>query len=476
MISKKQLGHLSAFLLFLIASSAAAQEGFEHFAPLAHGTGRTYTVNAQGLNSAGLNPALLTRSADIEFAIPVLSFGLDGSSSFFNIEDISNFDSFTNDSTRRDFLDLFQGNKLSGRADIRLFGLGLKFGDMAAALTYSSHASTRADIGDKIINFFRTAESSLISEEVSIRDLDVQGLWYNEAALSFGWDILKTNVNDGTESIASLATLSVGGAIKYITGIGYMRLEPTNYFTSRPLPNQAIRLTADYSIRYSYVPFLGPSENKGLSFSDAITGGAGSGIGFDLGALGTVLNDERGHPLLRIGSAVTDIGRITWRENTYERSLHNFDDSIYYSGASIESVNDTLQPLQGDLHKIGAFSTDLPTTFRLGAALNLSALGIVIENSDLTFSAEYAHGLTDVVGAFTGERLGAGVSWVLQKQVFRLRTGLGYWVEGDRDGISVGAGIDVASILAIDVATSDLTGLFLSKGRRDVAFGVKLIL
>ena len=61
---------------------------------------------------------------------------------------------------------------------------------------------------------------------------------------------------------------------------------------------------------------------KSSNISDLLSKPAGTGLGFDIGVSGEVFQ------ALRVGVSITDIGKVTWNQNTKvivgERQLFNF--------------------------------------------------------------------------------------------------------------------------------------------------------
>lgn len=463
--------------LFLLASpffteSVLAQEGYEHLSPLSHGAGRTYVVNSRGVDAMGLNPALLALGSKKSWEISILpasSLGADAGASFLSdkLTQIANNTANLDSGRHRDALSLLQNNGLSGRADARILAVYYHQEDFGGiGFKFSTHSGIRTQIPDDIFQFLNNY-LSFADKDVMIDDIDAQGLWYNSWSVNYGRNLLKS---DGF-----LRSLSVGAAIKYIQGLGYLRLEEGAYVHTTPLPNQRIRFEANYSVRYAFIDvFDRANSNEDISIWDVFGGSAGSGFGFDIGTA-AAFGGEEGKPAFLLGVSVNDIGAITWTENTIERKADHVLDTVYYQSADIDATADTLAALAGEVTRIGNFTTDLPTTLRIGAALNFKQLGIIPIGPEITVAAEMSQGLSSVVGSLDDARFGLGAIAEWSLAVLSIRTAAGIVMERDILDVTLGVGTTIYDVLSFDISSARLGQLFnAGEGRSDVSVGLKV--
>jgi len=462
------------------ATSSFAQEGYEHLSPLAHGAGRSYSVTSRGLDAVGLNPALLGLGDSKRFQIsvfPVSAFGLDAGPSFRDVNALSTVfesdQSFGSDSARDRILDLISNHKLSGRGDAEIFGLHYFAPNLGGiALTWTSHAGIRGDFPQEFIDFFSNgnqAISNLLTKTLEANSFDLQGFWYNEFGASYGVGLIK-------DSTGFLHDLTVGGAIKYVVGIGYMGMDPDNYLRIRPL-NNAVEFATNYTMRFAYPDEFDPKKvpNR-FSFDILSSQSAGTGIGFDLGATVGIGNSSSGASPLRLSVSATDIGSITWDKNTQIRHADSVQLIIKNEGATVQEIIDSLSPLAGKLEDTKSFSTSLPSVLRLGAMVDLAGLGINPLGTSFIGTIEYSMGLTDVVGSPKKDRIGVGFLIDRPSDIVGFSTGIGFALNNDGKGdITLGASANFFKHVILELGTAQLMGLLGSNdGNTDLAFALRL--
>lgn len=459
------------FLLLITASLPAishAQEGYEHLSPLSHGAGRTYVVNSRGLDAVGLNPALLALGSrrTWEFsAFPVSALGADAGASFLSdkLTQLANNTADLDSGRHGEALSLLENNGLSGRGDVRILGAYYYQEDLGGfAFTFTTHSGIRTQIPSEVIDFLENYVS-FADRIVNIEDVDAQGLWYNSWTGSYGRNLVN----------AEGFKLSVGAALKYIQGLGYLRLEEGAYLKTMPLSQQRIRFETNYSLRYAFIDVFDRSKSKDdITIWDVFGGSAGSGYGFDVGGAIALGGDSK-KPAFIFASSVNDIGSINWSENTIERRADHIVDTVGYQGQP-DAIVDTLSALAGTVTRIGSFSTNLPTTLRLGASMNFKQLGVLTTGPEITVAAELTTGMNSVVGSNdTRVGLGAIAEWDLK--AFSIRTAAGLVNEGDVLDITLGLGTTIADYVSFDISSARL-GQVLGAGeaRSDVAMGFKV--
>ena len=167
-----------------------------------------------------------------------------------------------------------------------------------------------------------------------------------------------------------LKRLSIGASIKMVHGFWYGAIE--NFGSSvETLNNNDLRIVNDASFKISSSPDFGITYDfesdtlKNSSFSPFPTP-AGTGFGFDLGFTAE-LND-----ILTMGLAVTDIGSITWDQETVEYSSGS--EFLLTDLTDSEMMDSLTNSLQGEGHYAEEFSTSLPTAIRFGVSMQVDRI------------------------------------------------------------------------------------------------------
>jgi hypothetical protein len=469
------------FILLQGASSLHAQEGYEHLSPLAHGAGRTYSVSSDGLDAVGLNPAILGLGTPTILQlsiIPITSFGLSAGPSFRDVNALTDIfgqnGGFVNDTTRKTVIDLLRDGKLSGRGDVRVFGLSYSTPATGTfALTWTTHAAIRADLPSSFLDYFFNAETNLAQADLSASNFDIQGLWYNEYGLSYGLQLIKDAKDSSDRGLGSLA---IGGAVKYVGGVAYLGLDPDNTVQITGVTNGK-QLYAKYALREAYPDAFDPQHvpNR-FDFSFLSSATAGSGVGFDLGVIAGFFHNEKGKDAISLAMSLTDIGSINWTKNTYLRHADTTK-IIHFIGTSITAVNDSLAALAGKLDSVGSFSTPLPTMLRIGFALDLESLGLGISGTNFRAVAEFATGLTTVVGSLKNARFGVGLIVDHPSSLFGFHAGVGLSQTSQSSDLTLALGTTILKRVSLDVATAAIDKLFSSSsGTIDIAFSLRVLL
>jgi hypothetical protein len=466
-----------ALIAFLFcAAPLLAQEGYEHFSVSAHGAGRTYVVSSFGLDAVGLNPALLyTGERDKKWEVrlfPAASFGVDAGPSFRDVGSISNIFDVTkgdiNDADLDHIVSVLQDNKLSGRGDAEAIGVAYHPGTIGSfAFTWTAHAALRTDIPQDFLDFLSSAQANLAQGSGNYANLDVQGLWYDEYSISFG-----TKVIDNSATNSFLQAVQLGGAAKYVTGIGMIQLQDGNYFKHTATGGGA-DIAVNYEILSSYSNDFDPHHAPNhFSFDFLTASPAGSGFGLDLGGSATFLVGGKAKaPALLFGASVTDIGSISWKDHAKVRDGKDLSGTVLWESGGT-GLTDSLKKFSGELRDT-SFSTALPTMLRLGALLDLGAFGKSWGGFSPRLAMEFATGLASAVGSLKYPRLGAGVTLTKTGEGSALRLSGGFVIEKNASDITLGVGTTVFDAVSIDLATAHLTEFFKASKRLDIAVAIK---
>jgi hypothetical protein len=475
----KTRGYTLLILIMIFSPVAVfAQEGYEHLSVTAHGAGRTYVVSSRGLSAVGLNPSLLgidddEKSLEIQL-FPLSAYGLDAGASFSDVNALSGVFStgishFT-DSSLTNIANLLSNGKLSGRGDAEILGALYKVPEIGTfAFTWTTHGAVRADIPQSFLDFAQDAEAKLLQYPNSIDNFDLQGMWYSEYSLSFG----KT-LELGIDSSTFLKNISVGGAVKYVSGIAYLKVDNGSYIHTSPGGGQ-VYVAVNFDEHSAYSSNFDPKNVPNhFSFGFLTSNSAGSGLGADIGFCLGLLSNNHGTPTVLFGMSATDIGAITWNKNATERIAdHLYDTIVYGTAQKIQDVTDSLKRLSGTLRNISSFTTPLPSMFRAGLQIDLDAMGADWGVFAPRIAIEYANGLTGLVGSLKNGRLGAGLTLERTGNI-GLRLNGGFVIESGASDLTLGAGITILKFLRIDIASAHVGQFFKSGSKEtDLALGLR---
>ncbi len=263
-------------------------------------------------------------------------------------------------------------------------------------------------------------------------------------------------------NVFGLSELSTGITVKVVHGFGYAEL---TRFNSRleTGTDGVLHGVVDMHNRVAGIDPLTGGEGGYTPFPAP----AGSGLGFDIG-VATELNSA-----LRVGMSITDIGSILWTRNVREawaESTFVVDNPL--DAGQRDGVE---KALQGNSSAGASFSTPLPTTIRIGAALNLSDMPAVrkLIFGELTVACDLNQVLQDAPGNPAGTRFSVGMEWSPWR-FLPLRTGYG-WGGPDHTNFALGFGFHVG-FFDLDLASEDLGWLFSPKtiSYGSVSAGMKL--
>ena len=479
----KQLSVL--FLLSALLSvpvSLFAQDDNEYLSPFAHGAGRTYAITARGLDAVGLNPSLLALGTPKPFELsimPILLVGVHAGPSLpdfnsivkgFSNSALSNQAKTTDgtstlgDSTRESLTNLLADNKLSSNVDVRIFGISYDNPVAGSfALTWTFHAGLRVNIADSILDFLgKLAYAEIGQHTLTPHTVDMQGLSYSEYTLSYAYNILGTGRSGDFQLLGGLG-------LKYVAGIAMMRMNPGTFSVNYPSqPGANSLVNANYAIQFAY------SDIPAFSLSFLTSSTAGSGFGADVGfTIGTF--DNNGYSPWHAALSVSDIGTIRWTKHTDIRSA-NVSENINLQNTSTDTINSSLKALAGTLDTTDApFTTSLPTTLHIAGSLDLAQIGVSLAGVHLSAAAEYALGLTDIVGAPNHGRFGLAFLLEHPSSGFSYHTALGMTTQEGITDLTMAFGIGIANSFMIDLGTAGLTNLFKTGGYADAVIGMKIL-
>lgn len=426
------------------------------------GMARSYVASAKGLDAIGINPANLAVK-DYPFSISIAPAGVHAGSDFLTLGLYNDY--FTGVETsegrvgkylaepdKQRILDAFRNDvgEVSADAAVRLLGVSFQIPSIGGfAFTITDQIAGRATVPQDFVRFALYGNTPGSSFDFSQTSARVS--WLRMYAISFGGALPPP---------AFMQWLSIGASIKIVQGYGHYEIDRFN--TSLVTAENGV-LTGRVSY-LSRLAGLDPTkENSGFTIAPFGMQVFGYGAGFDLGVAGGIGTS------MTVGLSFTDIGKVNWEdriEETYaDTSMYIDDISQVQEGSAIRNA------LNGKKRKGNPFSTLLPTTFRLGVAVNVDKV-VGWMPGELLVAADYNQGLTDAAGSTLYGRFSLGMEW---KPVpyLPLRSGISFGGT-DRMNVALGFGVNVA-FFELDVATENLNFLWMgdNMSHGSVALGTR---
>ena len=265
-----------------------------------------------------------------------------------------------------------------------------------------------------------------------------------------------------------LKNVAVGVGVKYVQGFGYTgtdhytgNIQVTPTYTGSILTSEPISGSVNFLQRESNANFVsidtGNVSLNGSNVSDFISKPAGTGMGLDIGISGEVFQ------AFRIGVSITDIGKVTWNQNTKVVAENgSFSISDYQQEDSLKNA------FKGQTRDTTSFKTSLPTALHIGGAFQVDkAAFISYFPGQLLVAADFNVGFNNEPGNTTLPRFSVGTEY-RPVDVFPIRTGISI---GGREGFywSVGIGINTP-VWDLDLGTESISLLTNPNSFRDASF------
>jgi hypothetical protein len=414
------------------------------------GMGRTSVASSRGLDAVGINPANLALPDEGTVTISLAPLGIHIGSDFLTYGLYSDY--FTGidsdsgrigrtltDQDKRAILDAFPGSlgRLAADAEVRPIGLSLQIEDLGIfALTMTEHLSGYARIPNEYLRFLFYGNPP--GSRYDFGESSARGWWTREYELSFGTEL---------PTFGFLKSFAAGAGVKIIHGFGYYELERFNTSLATA-QNGVLDGTLDVLARGSSIDLFNNYSSSGFTPFPAP---AGTGVGFDLGVTGELTD------YIRVGLSVTDIGSIEWTRNVkeaYARGNVHLDDPL--SSAQRDSLEDLVK---GDTREGSAFSTPLPTTLRMGAAVELHKMKFFkpFMFGELLVECDYSQGFYDIGSTTKVGRLSLGLEYK-PWNFLPIRTGVSF---GGADHFSYALGLGFHfGVFDLDLASENIGWIF----------------
>ncbi|RSK35492.1 DUF5723 family protein [Hymenobacter metallilatus] len=434
-------------LLLALPTAVRAQNELSNFT--ATGRGGVATTFASDYQAIGINPANLGRVGGATVAFTIGEVGAGAASQSLTRQQLRKFITDTNQpltAPEKQALAVAfnSGNALNLNADATTLALAVQL-PVVGGIAISNRVRTAGHVGlnknaadilflgkDAPI-YTSTAAGNVPLVTEALAGTEMQFSVLNEFNLAWGTRLLDL----------PLFQLSAGAGYRHIQGIGIVdvRVQPGNlqaYSSMSPV----------FDIDYGS---LAANPNFNLRTGSGLNP-VGKGHGFDFGVAAEV------GKTMRLGLAVTDIGRMTWTGNLLTANDQKLKRLKSSGVGSYNFIKEAAEIFASGSDSLFQYQTgqerraDLPTKLRAGAGLRLSEY--VEVGLDVTVP------LNEVAGNITSPFVGAGLDYKPVKWL-RLSSGL---TAGAGYGFSVPLGFTLAtSFYEAGISTRDVAGLLTSE-------------
>ncbi len=425
------------------------------------GMARTFTASSRGLDALGLNPANLAlddRGSTVTFEF--VPFGFRAGSDFLNYQIYQDY------FTGQDSLDVNGQPAIGPNGKTVRVAKKLSQSDKDAILGLFPGGIAHTQFNFDVTEFGFTVQSATVggigfsvSERVGV-NLDIPEGYlkmllegFPETGATYTLDHTSVTASWLREFNLSYArvlpfelnwvrNISVGIGIKYIQGFGYFgtdhylgKIQTVVTQDSTAMSSEPISGNFDFLQHQSHIP--------DSNFVDNIMKPAGKGLGFDFGLSAELFQ------AFRVGVSITDIGKVTWDQNTKVIvGTGHFEVSDYSQQDSIKNA------FKGNTHDTTSFTSSLPTALHIGASLQLDKAAFITNfPGQLLLAADMHFGFNEEPGNTKTPRFALGAEY-RPVDAIPIRTGISI---GGRERFtwSLGLGINTP-VWDLDFATESI--------------------
>jgi len=430
------------------------------------GMARTFVASSRGLDAVGINPANLAAPDEGTVTIGLMPLGLHVGTDFMNYgmykEYFTGEESadgrighYLTDGDKQDILESFPNGlgHATAHVEARPIGISLHLEGVGTfAITMTEFVTMSIAVPQDYARFLLYGNPPGTTYDFS--ETAASASWLREYALSYGTTL---------PAPAFLKSLSAGVGVKLVHGFGHYGIDRFNtQFTTgtdgilQGAMDNRIRMAGIDPVRgvesAAYQPFPAP---------------AGTGWGFDLGVAGEITD------YLRAGMSVTDIGSVEWTRNLEQAVASG---NVRMDNPLDEAQRDSLEDaVSGENMSCDAFSTALPTSFRVGAAIELHKIPVLkrILFGEWVFACDYNLGLVESAGILQEGRFSMGLEFK-PCGFLPLRTGISFG-GADHYNFALGFGFHFG-VFDMDFASEHLNFLLseASLAHGSVAMGMRV--
>ena len=373
------------------------------------GMGNTYNATSFDLYAIGKNPGLLAKTdanCKVTFIFPNLTAQQYGINSTLNT-----FDYYATNRLQSDGLVTINEEKFKVAMEnngklfvdglIGFFSVSYHHSERIGSFAFSmsDYLSAFLDVPDVALDINHGAE--VPDGSIKFNDFNFKSQWIRTYALSYSRYIYKDRSLHRNDP-GFIKSVSAGITAKYVLTYAYtdIGLDAQLYYTSATQS-----LTGNYTARaiHSFSPDISEAnafteENKKPRGFLAMRP-AGKGYSFDIGGAAEL---KKGWV---VGLAITDLGKINWKGSAKESEFEGYID---ISGAiDNDNIDSIASGISLDNESREDFSTSMPTTVRLGIALNFEDMFKRFPG-ELMVGIDYNQGLNNQPSNSTKPRFSAG--------------------------------------------------------------------
>lgn len=423
------------------------------------GMGSTFTAIARGTSTLGINPANLSYKNNYSVDFNLLNFSISTGSDLIDINIYNKYFTgdengnpvFLTDQDKREILKIFPAGlaQTGFNFDLSLLAFTVNAGNLGSlAFSIYERAGLSILMPKDYLEF--VLFGNLLNKKYDFGKTYFNALWCREYSFSYAREIPQPDF---------LKYLSAGLSIKLIHGYGFAEISHNRTYFATDAESK-IYGKIDYQVKMAGIDILFTENNTGYS---PFPKPAGTGIGFDLGLSGNVSD------ILSVGVALVNVGKISWKSNTYEHSGYaefNLDDPK----TAQEQLDSLDKIFKNTKTKISGFNTSLPTVLRLGIGYKLDQAQFVSNfPGEMTIAFDYNQGFNNLTGNTKIPRFSLGLEYKPLKWL-PIRTGFSLGgVEGFKWGF--GSGL-LFSFMDLEFATENLEALIFPSSMDRISFGM----
>ncbi|HCV43457.1 MAG TPA: hypothetical protein DGH68_08220 [Bacteroidetes bacterium] len=415
------------------------------------GMARTFVASSRGLDAVGINPANLAVDDQSTVTLSIMPFGGHVGSDFLDYDiytkyftgiqtDSGRVGRYLSEEDKKVILDSFTDPVARTTAEIeaRILGVTYRVKDLGAvAFTITDKMGGIVDVPRDYVEF--AFYGNPVGSSYNFDGAKILASWTREYGLSFGTEV----------KVGFLKSFGVGAAAKLVHGFSYYEVQRFNASLTTD-EHATLTATVDFLSRRAGADLASARLWRSFRLFPEI---AGKGMGFDLGARGEF------NSYLSFGLSLTDIGSITWSKDTQENSV---DSTIVVDDPLNEEQRQMVEDyLKGQRRSIGRYSTPLPTTLRMGVALEIQKIPDMEDMpGELLIELNYNQSLIETPYSTTAPRVSLGVEYKPYPWL-PLRSGVSFWGT-DYVNLALGFGISFTAV-EFELASENVTWLFSPK-------------
>jgi hypothetical protein len=364
--------------------------------------GGTGVANPDRVYSVGMNPAgtmMLGDSSFFQFNVGFPNFGIGINNESFGTPEFEEY--FSNDGKSKilssqeeeEFISLFEdGNELMINSRINFLRVGFLLSPKLGAFTFSidDNISFRANQPKELVAL--AMRGNELGSTYNFDDFSYQAAYLRSYSINYARPLI-------TESEGFFKNLNIGVSAKLVQSFGYADFE-TNSASLHTDSSAKITLAFDAVGRSAAGDELYNQINNDGEFSPIFPSAGGSGIGFDVGAIGELQNG------IRLGVSITDIGTINHDTNV-EIATHALSTIVE---ELIESEIDSITDGGNKTISDESFDVTMPTALRFGATIPVHKF--VPFMGLLNASIDVHQGLNNNFANSTNTRFAVGAEWL----------------------------------------------------------------